>query len=579
MSLPRLRFLCVVCLLAWTLPGPVLAQDEGETDEQQLPEIAPREIEIRGELRLSFPSLQRQPLRGFATPPTIPSVPPTRTPYVESYKQELDVLPESLPAPESVSQPVTAQKPPKRGILEFGGGRYQSRFLTGRLSLPLTENQRLSFRADYRGTDGHSPFDGADLSTPSDDIEGRVQFEHRHETVSFMADLHGTADRYTLYGQPSVVQTPSASAPNRTGRTGGTTLQLRTHGSLESDLQISYDQTRYETELDPTSDAATAFSDGRLTGRADVRFDISNTEVRLNVSGARSALGGDEPSSTASSIDGGGTIPFLDTDRLSVRGGGRLLVFSAPVDPSIAGSPSASAEFIVPEGRAELALGEDVTGHVQNTPGINPRGLADLYTTNPFAEHAPSLRPDLFTTDAEAGLTATLGLVRLQATTGYRYAPSYQFFETPSGPTGGVFEASYASAEILQGGVELALQGVRGVEASLGISVRDGEIVGDDADLPYFSPVIADAMVSVSFSNQRGLLQTTGTIKSPRPTDRTGSNEVDTYVSFDLEGSYEVTSLLDAVVRIRNIGPTAPEHWARYPRSPGSVMGGFRIHW
>lgn len=557
----------------------VLAQEQDTTDEQQLPEIAPREIEIRGELQLSFPSLQRQPLRGFATPPTVPSVPPDRTAYTASYKQQLDTLPESLPAPEAVSQPVSAPQSPKEGLLEFGAGRYLSRFLKGRFSLPLTDNQRLSVHADYRGTDGHSPFDAADVSTPSDDIEGRVQFESRHEAVTVLADVHGSAKRYTLYGRPAVVQDTAASPPDRTGTTGGTTLQVRTHGPVDADLRLSYDQTQYATQLDPTDDATTTFSEGRLHAAGSATFSLAGVQTRLDLSGFRSSLGGDEPSHTAHSVEGGGSLRFLDTDRAAVRAGGRFLAFEAPADPTIAGVPSATAQYVVPAGRAELALSDGATVYAQNTPGLEKQGLTNLYATNPFAEHAPSLRPTLFTTDAEAGLAVSVGSVRLRATGGYRYAPSYRFFAAPQGPATGAFRARYASAEILQGGAELALQGVAGVEASAGVTIRDGTLVGDDVAIPYFSPVVADAMVSISFADQRGLLQTTGTIESPRPIDRAESDEVDTYVHFDLEGSYELTSLLDVVLRVQNLGLGAPKRWARYPRPPASVMAGLRIHW
>ena len=579
MSPAAFRPLCAIFILACFLLSSVRAQETDTTGAQQLPEIAPREIEIRGELQLSFPTLERQPLRGFATPPAVPSVPSTHTAYTESYKQELDALPESLPAPEAVSQSVTTPRSPKQGLLEFGGGRYVSRFIKGRASFPVTDDQRLSVEADYQGTEGHSPFDGTDVSTPSDDIDARVQFESRHEAVTVLADVHGSAKQYTLYGRPAVVQNTAATAPQRTGTSGGTTLQLRTHGSVDSDLRLSYDQTQYATELDPTDDATTDFSEGRLEVDGSAQFDVAGTPTRLDVSGARSSFGGDEPSNSAYSLQGGGSVWVLNTDRTSVRAGARVLTFDAPVDPTVPDAPSATAEFIAPEGRAELTLSNGVTLYAQNTPHLQTRGLADLYATNPYAEHAPSLRPTLFTTDAEAGLSASLGAVRLQATGGYRYAPFYRFFTTPPGASAGVFRTDYESASILHGGAELALQGIAGVEASAGVSIRDGSLVGSDTAIPYFSPVVADAMLSVSFADQQGLLQTTGRIESPRPVDATESTEVDTYVSFDIEGSYQVTPLLDVVLRIQNIGPSAPERWARYPRPPANFMGGVRIHW
>ncbi len=576
MSAAALRSLCAAVLLVWISPSSALAQEDDTTSQQQLPEIAPREIEIRGDLQLSFPSLRRQPLQGFASPPTLPSVPADRTAYTESYKQELDNLPESLPAPEAVSQPVSSPKAPRQGLLGFGGGRYLSRFLNGRLSLPLTSNQRLSVHADYRGTDGHSPFDAVDLSTPSDDVEGRVQFESRHEGVTVLADVHGAAKRYTLYGSPSAAQDTAAS--DRTGSSVGTTLQLRTHGAVDADLRASYDQTQYATEGTATDDATTSFSEGRLHAAGTASFSISGVRTRLDLSGSRSSLGGDEPSNTAHSFEGGGSIRFLDSGLGSVRAGGRFLSFGVPVDPTTGGAPSATATYIVPEGRAELSLSQGTTVYARNAPGLEKQGLSNLYATNPYAEHAAVPRPTLFTTDAEAGVAVALGSVRLQATGGYRYAPSFRFFASAPQTAGG-FRTDYASAEILQGGAELAFEGVAGVEASAGVAIRDGTLVGDDSAIPYFSPVVADAMVSISFADQRGLFQTTGTIESPRPIDRAGSEEVDTYVSFDLEGSFEVTPLLDVVLRIQNIGPSAPKRWARYPRPPNSVMGGLRIHW
>jgi hypothetical protein len=420
MSSAVFRLLCAVLILAGALPYTTLAQEEDTTRAQQLPEIAPREIEIRGELQLSFPTLERQPLRGFATPPTVPSVPPGRSAYTESYKQELDALPESLPAPEAVSQPVTTLKSPKQGLIEFGGGRYVSRFIKGRFSFPFTDNQRLAVYADYRGTEGHSPFEGTDVSTPSDDFEGRVQLESRHETVTVLGNVHGAVKQYTLYGRPTVVQDTAASPPERTGTSVGTTLQIRTHGSVDSDFRVSYDQTQFATERDPTDDATTAFSEGRLEGAGTAGFTVAGVQTRLDLSGARSFLGGDVPSNNAYSFEGGGSVQLVNADRTSVRAGVRFLTFDAPVDPTVADAPSATAEFIAPEGRAELALSSGVTLYAQNTPHLQKRGLTDLYATNPYAEHAPSLRPTLFTTDAEAGLTASLGAVRLQATGGYR---------------------------------------------------------------------------------------------------------------------------------------------------------------
>ncbi|HKL88509.1 MAG TPA: hypothetical protein VJ884_05850, partial [Salinibacter sp.] len=489
MSTVPTRLLCTVFILAWVLPYNSFAQEDDDPQEtqQQLPEIAPREIEIRGELQLSFPSLERQPLRGFASPATIPAVPADRTPYADTYKQELDDLPDSLPAPETVSQSVNTPKSPKQGLLEIGGGRYVSRFVKGRVSLPLSSRQRLSIRTDYVGTNGFSPYEGTDVETPADDLTGTVQFESRHETLTVLADVHGTVDRYTLYGLPAAAQDTAATAPDRTAYTGGLGLQLRTHGQVESSVRLGYDRMRYETQLDPTdpgSDAA--FREGRFSLDGSATIPVAGTEAVLSASASRSAFSGAPSSSSAYTVDAGGAFQVLNTETFTVRAGGRFLGFESPAFPSLNASSTASATFIAPEVRAALSVTPSLTLHAENTPGLSGSSLSTLYTENPYAQHAPSPRPTLYTTNAEAGLSLSLGPVRLQSSGGYRYAPSYRFFTAPSSPTRVGFRTGYGSARILHGGAELALLGIQGMEATAGISVRDGTLVGDDDAIPYF---------------------------------------------------------------------------------------------
>lgn len=585
---PRwLRILFTVCIMVWVFPAISHAQEEDEESDPQLPEIAPREIEIRGELQLSFPSLQRQPLHGFASPPSVPSVPEDRSPYMAPYKQELENLPESLPTPEPASQSVTRSEPPAQGFLQFGGGRYLSRFGEGRVSLPLTSQQTLAFHGDYFGTEGFSPFDASDIQTWSDEYEAMVRFESRHDLVSIVANVHSTGAQYTLYGLPAVVQDTAANAPTRSGLSFGPGLELHTHGDVESSLQLTYDQTGYESQLDPTDPSSTStFSEGRLAFDGSADFALSGLGVRLDGSAARSSYGGDVSTSSGYSVDAGASVHFVDTDRLSVRAGARTLNFEAPLDPLQSPSSAVTAAFVVPEARAELSLGPGVTLYAENAPELEGGHLADLYERNPYAEHAPPLRPTLFTTNAESGLLLSLGPIRFQTNAGFEYAPSYQYFVSPAGPRSVVLDpdeapiqVEHGSARIIKGGGELVLQGIDGLEASLGMTVRDGSLGGNDTSIPYFSPLVADAMVSVSFADDKGLLQTTGTVESPRPVDRTGNETVGTFVSFDVEGSYDVTSLLDMVVQVKNVGPNAPTRWARYARPPTTVMGGFRIHW
>ena len=571
-------------LLIGLLPLPLLAQDP-DTTAQQLPEIAPREIEIRGELQVSFPSLERQPLRGFASPPAVPGLPQDHTPFLEPYKQELEQLPESLPTPELATTSFSRPAPPETGYMEVGGGRYASRFAEGHLTFPLTARQTLSLNADYFGTAGFSPFSGtaSGVETLTDQADAELRFESRHDGVTLRAFAHGAGSRYTLYGEPMLALSPSAEAPERSHVSGGLGATIRTYGTVDSRVEVTYDRTAYDTEFPSTTET---FREGRLGVDGRLSAPLGASELDLDVRAARSTYGGDVTDDSGYEVGAGLSALLAETDRLSVRAGGRVLRFEAPATPRAPAPGTAEATFIVPQVRAEFSLAPGATLFAENAPALTRRGLSELYLQNPYAVHAPSVRPTLYTTRAESGLRVGLGPVQLRGQVGFRYAPSYRYFlspgsgaPSPSGLQDPGLAVEYGSARILHGGAELALQGVRPVEAALRLSVRDGTLVGPDVALPYFSPVVAEGLFSVSFADQRGLLQTTGAVESPRPVGRGGSREVDTYVSFDVEGSYEVTSLLDVVLEVRNLSPSPPERWARYPRPPAILSGGFRIHW
>jgi hypothetical protein len=515
-------------------------------------------------------------------------------PYIEPYKQELEDLPESLPAPEAVSQTVTTPAPPQQGFVEMGGGRYLSRFARGRLSFPLTSQQTLSVRADYSGMEGFTPFADSDVSTPSDVFDGTLLFESRHDGLAFTADVHGQAQDYTLYGLPSVLQDTSETAPGRSGYTGGTSLRLRTFGRVESSVDVAFNHTRYTTQQispagppvgPPTQSVPSGeFRENRLSFDGSITFPLGATATTIDALAHRSSYGGDEPSTTGYRVDSGLSLHLVNSDFFSAELGGRFLGFEAPFNSRRADGATATAAFIAPAGRLELSLSPGITLVAENKPTVTSDGLTGLYALNPYAEHAPSVRPTLYTTKAESGFLLSLGPVRFEPFVGYQYAPNYQYFRSPNSSrsaSGTPFPVEYASAQIIHGGAEVALQGVTGVEASVGVAVRDGSLqIGDDAAIPYFSPLVADAMLSVSFADQKGLLQTTGTFESPRPTGPSpSSEEVGTFVSFNVEGSYALSSLLDAVVRIEHLGAGAPEKWARYPRPPATFMAGFRIHW
>jgi len=142
-----------------------------------------------------------------------------------------------------------------------------------------------------------------------------------------------------------------------------------------------------------------------------------------------------------------------------------------------------------------------------------------------------------------------------------------------------VFVPRYESARIIHGGAEVSLQRMQGFELSLGASYRDGQFIADDGTIPYFAPIIGQAVLSYGFADQKGLIQLTSTFEGTRYVDRTESADVAPYVDVDLEASYDVTSSLGIVFELRNMTSGSLERWPRYPHPPLVVTSGLRVQW
>ena len=567
-SMP-LRLSAVPLLVAILLVVPPASGQQADTT--QLPEIAPREIEIRGERQIALPSLERQPLTGFASPPQVPTVPPDHEPYVGSYTYPLGNLPESLPVPETVSAPMEPTAEPARGFLEGGSGRYFSRFFEGRMSLPLSGTERLSLHGQYDGTE----------ADPDDDVaEARLRLESTRSAVRLDAEARGTVQRYALFGATPTPDTLS-EVPNREGYTTGGSLRLRsTNGSTPLRGEMRFDRTQYTSGLDAEEDGR-VFTQQQLglQGTAGIPVPYRPTfDARYQ----RSWLGGDPEDNTAFDLEGSGTVSFLPTASTSVAVGVTVLAYDTPAQPTDPGLGSATATIIAPVLDAEWRLAEGTRLYLRNQPRLGNTALDQLYATNPYARHASSLRPTLETTNAELGATLTRGPVRLIAAAGYRYAPTYRFYSLTAqtqGDYSGLYRVRYEAARILQGHGQVALQGIDGVQASLGLSVRDGTLESRDADIPNFAPVTVDAMVSLSFAGGDGFVTAQGRFESSRDASVVQSRQADPYLSVDLEGSYALSSRIEIVAKAEHLSWEAPTRWAAYPQPPAQVSAGLRFTW
>lgn len=571
-----------VFFLAFLLGAVVVPPTYGQqADTTQLPEIAPREIEIRGERQIALPALERQPLTGFASAPTVPAVPPTHRPYVGPYKQELDDLPEGLPVPETVTDSFQPASNPARGFAEGGAGRYFSRFFEGRLLLPVTPHDLFSVHGQYTGTQGFTPFADESIETPSDVAEARVRFASVRDALRVDADLHGSAQRYTLYGATPAPQRRVSPDPDREAFSGGTTLRLTGRGSVPARAEVRYDHTQYTSQLAAAGsrrDLDFTQDQFRLRGSATAPIALRPT---AEVAYQRSWLGGDALTDTGYSLDLGGHLTVLQSSASSVEIGANVFTFETLAQPSGTTPTRVGDTYVAPTLDAEWRATDGLTLHLRNRPRLEAASLSHLYAENPYATHAPSLRPTIETTNAEAGLTFARGPVRVVAGAGFRYAPTYRSFEP--GPQGnyadGIFRVRYDAARIIEGRGQIALQGVEGVQASLGLSVRDGTLVSPDTAIPNFATVTGDAMFSVSFAGGDAYFEALGRFEGGRYATTAETNRLDPYLTVDLEGSYALSSGIELLVRAENLAPEAPTRWVGYPRPPAQVSAGFRLQW
>lgn len=560
-----------------------------------LPDISPREVEIRGQLEISFPSLQRQPLIGFNPPPRVPEIPGTRRPFIEDYKlasADLPNTPLGQPDPPDVSSLSDIQA--IQGELEASAGRYLGRILRARLSAPLSRSGSIYGKVDYQGTEGYIlEKDFSDLRNPYDGTVAVLGLQNIGSKVGLGIELDGAVDAYTLFGT-NILQNGDLSSeiilPDRNGITGGAEFWVRSQSAaaINTQFRLRYSGTRYQTDLfDNTLTALPRLEqdEQRLSGAINVGvpFSIGAFLVSADLSGAGL---NDETLFDFSvySMDIGSGFRIDLGPRFNILLGGRYIGSSF-----LEGGQEEFRSFLTGDAQLNLYLSSGLYLYAHNTPGIDKNTLWDTFRKNPYTidmPDRPMLQSTLRPVDAEAGFKFFKGIIQIAARAGYMTSPNYLFFEGDTDPPGtgysyrrGVFTMNYGDVEILHadGDVSFSLPG--GFHAKLGISVRDGQLTDGEQHIPYFSPIISENMVSYSFSEEKMLLQLFTTYHSSRYHNRLSDTKVDDYVDLDLLYSYKLNQGLGLIARIDNIIGSRVEHWQHYAESPLSVSLGMRVLW
>lgn len=571
-----MRHLLCALLAAPLVAFPVRAQQQPEEDEPALPEIAPREVEIRGELDISLPALQSPSLEGLVPASPLQPLPPA--PLPDPVPVEVSTAaPQSLPGEAEAPSGFADLPTPRTGLVEAGAGRYLSRFARARLDYALAPQWGVRSRLDYTGTDGFAPFDAGNVETPADELRGAATLRTERPGLTAALTADGFFGQHRLYGSagagPGV-----APHPDRTRTGGGAALHVQAGGGTGATLEARARAGIAQLNTDVLSNggddrferseqrAEGSLSGGVPVGGLRLEADAHGSTARLDAPSADSI-----PSNNPSFLDAGAGLWIRRAGGLRVFAGARVLTFTGAEE---------GGTFFAPDVRLTWQAAPRLALYARTDPHAEANRLAARYRENPSLLYEAAPQPNVFTLDAEGGLRFfPVPALELHAFAGYRRAPSFLFYENEGTRryTRGVTAARYGEARILRAGGALSLRQGDRLNTSLSVAYRTGQLADSEAEIPYFSPLTAEAMLSYAFLDGDGHVQLTGSFESARPLARTGSAEVGAFVDLDVEGRYALTPTVSLMLGLKNLPAGALERFDRYPRPPLVVQSGLRL--
>lgn len=577
---PMLRLIIASFLLLALGMGTARAQDSDSTqNEQDLPDIAPQEVEIRGNLDISFPSLQRQPLVGFNPPPSTYEIPEDRSFFIEEYKQEAADLPNSPLQKPQPPQALDLYDSQHQGMLKLGGGRFMQRTAYGHMYYPVRERLTLYSELDYNGLQGHQPFENKPRSG-FDRFDGSIGFTAERRKFQTRAELNGFYNTYTLYGAEGQA-IPFVPQPERQGTGMKASVALESYAINPSFVKLTYGASRYETET------LQQIGKDNVVGQPEKRLQLATglnkrfNNVSLSFDGT-ATMGGVQGQALIGddylSYDTGTFLGWSGSQMFEFNLGARLLGYQ--------GSKANGAgrmTYVSPAGELIFRPSTQLQLYVQNTPFVRMHSVAGLFQQNPYLTHQTVVQPSIAVADVEGGLRMYRGVWQFSASTGVSEYPLYRYFENAAHPRGsytqGFFRAAYDKARIIHAGGRAGIQLPNGFQAALDFTFRQGRLTDNNMVIPYFAPLTSSLSLSYPFASNRGLLQINGTFHSGQFVDSANEKRVDAFVDFNAEASYDIVEPFGVYVKVDNMRLGAAERWAHYPRPPLVAQGGIRLFW
>ncbi len=567
--------LAVLVLAATTARGQTVQPDT-------LPRLSPREIEIRGELRVSFPSIARPPLSGFAPAPRLKAIDPDRQPLLPPYRQT-DLPPSPLARPTPPALRILVAGPPRRGVLEAGAGSFFSRFGRFYLDTPASEVTSFYASADYEGSYGHRD-DATDRRAPYDLARGEVGVRSGSRRLSVEGSVGGFYRSYTLYGaRPGFQPALFSSSLDREGYGGharfGVDVRPRDETSITAALGYSstfYDSGTFGDLRDER--AASEADEARVTFQLGAEQKLEGGLFEAMLDGGTVGLDGSGTPGTEQLYGSAGVAYTFLSPLARFRVGAQLLStrfkrFDGTFETTL----------FAPDVRAQLRLAPGVEIYAQNRPYIDANALSALFEASPYLTDRPEVRPTAIPWNAEGGVRAAQGDLQLRAFGGYLRAPRLRYITANVGTSdfedGSFFDVRYAAGQSIHAGAEARLLLVEGWNAALGGLYRQTELTRTGEPIPYVPAASGWATLGYVTPNQKGRLEVKGTLDGPRYVDARANERLDAYADLDVTGSFDVTPSFTLVARLDNLIPGNRAFWQRYPEAPFTAMAGLSIRW
>lgn len=568
LDLSRMRYLILIS--AFLAPA-VFAQSD-----DPLPDLTPREFEIRGELQVSLPDLQRQPLEGFTPPPRTYVVPADRRAYTAAYGHDFSTLPHSPPT--TPEPPTILRSQPRTGQIDMLAGRYLSRI--GRLTLNAGG---FGMNVGYSGFSGFEPLpDISETAVDANNVHGSIGYTTGNDIIFSI-----TGDgQYSNFGYihpfalSEISQTLSEMGLNlrlervpENPQSMGFAFSARvaTSDAQRSNNLVSDTGTFYF--LDGHSEHLFAFNGGVSTGLLDVDFGVTHLTGDLHENSVL-PLNAYSPhvEYPVTGFHAGAAAEFPLVRRHAGTLGLKLLGYTSALQDEVKLYP---APYI----HAEMVTDGGIRLFATNTPEIRMRSQMDAWRFNPYRNTFPSPLPEVLIANAQAGLEIQNEYVRVRAYGLGRYAHNTPFsFRVDDNLS---YNSDIHSTTQFGGGTDVTLY-LGETSFSLGGEYRATRFIDpDDADLPqrevpFTAPLIGNATLAVPFNGTRGLIQSTMYLEGKRPTFN--DEDAPAWANLSVEIHYRLAGRFALIARGDNLTGSAGR-WPGFPRPPAIITGGIRAGW